>query len=245
MIKWRAGVFKNIRSRSWIWYGRWLSVRRRLKTSGMSLLRAVRGILILFLKAVLTIWQDIRLWSTYHRCYNTSIFCFSEALRGDVSALRRRLLPASKKTLEMARSHLLMEYCELSGNASISRNLNMMKEWYSLQIQIEKLKCYLNLHAYGRDVENDIFELTGVTGIDAAKATLVTWTNDCRQMYDEIKSELGDKTDAKGVDISLLIVEVQKYLCFGFNQKTTTVTEFAGYLKSYQSAMENSKKLRK
>jgi hypothetical protein len=231
--KWLVDVIRNIANRRWKLYGRWLGAKRWLKARGMSLSGAATAMLILFLKKLSTALLGIRLWSTYHRCRNTSLWRFVEALRGDVSVLKRRFLPVSKRTLTEACSRLFSEFCELSGNTVSDHTLYKQKELIATRLQVEQLECLLHLYENGRNAEDKIYELTGVSSIEAAKATLVTWTNDYQQLLNEFENERQSGSDVKDTDISLMVVEVQKYLGFRISERTTTVAEFAGYVASF------------
>ena len=220
-------------------YGRLPGAGRWLKTHGTSLCDAARGILTLCRKRILILPGGLRLLSTYHRCSNTSLFRFMEAMRGELKALRRGCgFLATKKTLSEARALLMTEYCELSGSAVNDRALAMRKELVTMRLQIEQLTCLLRLVVVPdvsavAAIKEDIFSLTGLTSIEAAAALLTTWTNDYSLLLSDYEKERQSDSDEKKADISGLVVEVQKYLGFRINPHLTTVWEFAGYEASF------------
>ncbi|MDR0714925.1 MAG: hypothetical protein LBF89_11815 [Bacteroidales bacterium] len=168
---------------------------------------------------------------------------FLRSVEGDTRALRRRLRYASARTCGEAAQLLLSEYCELAGNNMTGEQQDRYMQLIALRNRIIFCTGCLNMAMKGCGGLPELFEMTGATTVQGAEAVVKSWINDTKVIENEINREREEKKNpsAGDADMNGLAIEVAKFLGFQINRETTTVYEFAGYVRSFQKYTEKLK----
>ena len=174
--------------------------------------------------------KTIRLLSTYHQSDRTPLYRFTEALKGNIKALKRFPWGNAK----LALTYLYDDYGIISGNKQYINEIRQLKALAATYNRIIQLRFAL----YLSDTRL-IRKLTGTTNPKAAAGTLKIWISEYEKNSDALNKKPSSEKSKEGFEA--VLAEISKHMGFRINPKEVTVAEFASMVGNYSKEIEIKK----